>query len=193
MSRMKNLVLSRFVALILLIILLLSLYLLLINPLFASYRDNQEKINVLQHELNNYQLVSSYKSDLEEQEQRLSGLQATQGYYLRNNTQALAAAELQAYVKKVIEDAGGRLLSTQPISNAASGSFHRIQVRVRMQGDIETLQQSFHALESGVPILILDDVILTQAKTGQRRSAAKLTDTLSVNFDLMGFMRVADK
>ncbi len=185
---------SRTIAIGLVFVFLLALYGVLVNPMVSLYQANHETIDDLQHRLSVYQRVASRRAALEEELKQLSLSQPANIYYLKNKTQALAAAELQAYVKQIIEQAQGRLISTQPLAASDAEGFREVKIRVRMRGNIDVVQKVLYELESGTPLLILNDVSFVQARRARRRARSRagviqVENPLEVYFDLSGLMR----
>jgi general secretion pathway protein M len=96
-------------------------------------------------------------------------------------------------IKKMVTDAGGELISTQVIPERKEQQFTRIAVKVRMTGSTVALRDVLYALETGNPILFIENLNLRPIRIGQMRrpgaKAASVPDNLSVDFDVVGYMR----
>lgn len=138
MSRVSKRVRKVF-SVLLLLLLLVNFYLLVIFPLHNYYNKRSDKITSLRNDYQEYYQISLAREQLEKEAKHISAMRESQGYFLKSDNNSLAAAELQAHVKKIIESSGGRLLSTQPIPTADSDKLQTVQVRVRMQGDMTVL------------------------------------------------------
>lgn len=182
---------SRALALGLLVLVLAGLYLLLVQPLVAAYRDNDERIGELALRQAHSQRLALEQPALEAEHARLLRSRPAGGYYLTSQSEALATAELQAYVKRLIESAGGGLVSIQPIAQSSADARRRVKAQVRMQGNIAAVRAVLHGLESGSPWLLVDEVDLMQGRAmgGRRVPGAETAGPLEVSFNLTGFMR----
>lgn len=176
-------------SLILLLIVIGAIYGLLVLPLQKYYENRQVTIASLQKEYRDYYSISLAREELEKEAKNISGLRNQQGYFLKSENNALAAAELQTYVKKAIENAGGRLLSTQPIPITRPEILHPVQVRVRMQGSMDVLQQTLYSLETGKPTVILDNVELSHVNVSKQYGRKMTNTAISISFDIIGFIR----
>lgn len=105
----------------------------------------------------------------------------------------LAAADLQQQVKALVEQAGGMLLSVQPIDAQQAGPFARIGLNVRIVTSTDALQQVLHALESSVPIVVIDELLILArtATRGARRGEAGAHE-LDVRLQLAGYVSSAE-
>ncbi|MGD9000140.1 MAG: type II secretion system protein GspM [Granulosicoccaceae bacterium] len=166
------------------------IYALLIEPAMSLYRTNDETIAELRTRLSRYQHVATGLEVLEKELEQLSRDQSVNNYYLKSKSATLASAELQAHVKNVIDDADGRLVSTQPLAENDRDSSRRVKIQVRMAGDIETVRRVFYKLEFGTPGLLVDEVSMVHTVSSRRRPAAtEAAGALDVRFNLTGFMR----
>ena len=180
---------SRAAALLLLLLCLGAAYVLLVAPTLAVYRTQAEEIDDLSHRLGHYQRLAGNRAALEQSLQQLKRSGPASGFYLQDRTTALAAAELQARVKGLIEHAGGGLVSTQPLVGTGVEAGREVQIRVRMRGGMDALREVLHALEYGTPLLLLDNVSIVKARRVRRRAASDSQGPLQVNFDLTGFVQ----
>ncbi|TQV64826.1 MAG: hypothetical protein FNT29_03625 [Halothiobacillaceae bacterium] len=178
---------SRVLALGLLLVALLAVYALLIGPPLGLYQENRERIEELALRLEHHQRLAAERPALEAEYARLSRSRPAGGYYLTSESEALAAAEMQAYVKQIIEAAGGGLVSTQPILASPADKRRRVKAQIRMQGNIRALHAVLYRLESGSPWLLMEEVEITGARVDRRRGGTP--DTLDVRLNLTGFMR----
>lgn len=190
MSRMSERVRKVF-AVLLLLLLLGNIYLLVIFPLQNYYNKHSDQITSLRNDYKEYYQISLSREELETEAKRISDMRESQGYFLKSDSSSLAAAELQAHVKKIIENSGGRLLSTQPIPTADSNKLQTVHVRVRMQGDMTVLHKMLHGLEAGKPTVILDNVVLSHVNISKRYTKKMTQAAISVNFDIIGFIQAS--
>lgn len=177
---------SRITALALLVLVVVALFRVVGWPRLQEYRENRANIAQSEDAIAKYsQIAGSYDALQAE----LSSLRADPElgqFMLPEDSDTLAAASLQERVKSIVEATGGSLTSTRVLqSEQEQGTrFQRVSVNVRMSVTVETLQRVLHELESGVPYLIVDDVIVL-ARGGRRAKRVRLD--LDVRFTLSGF------
>ena len=179
------------ISVLVLLLLIAGIYFLLILPLQSVYENRSGRITALQNEYRDYYSISLAREELEKEAKRINGLREAQGYFLASDNNALAAAELQAYDKKTIENSGGRLLSTQPIPTANPDLLQAVHVRVRMQGDMGVLQKTLYDLEAGKPTVTVDNVILSHVNIGKQYTKKITKTSISISFDIIGFIRAS--
>ena len=109
-------------------------------------------------------------------------------YTLAQSTTTLAAAALQERVKRVIEQSGGRLTSTQVLSPEPREGLRQVAINVRMSVDTPTLQQIFYELEADLPLLFVEELMIIARRARGTRSDNRNRSSLDVRFQLSGFM-----
>ena len=145
-----------------------------IQPTMQSYRSHDESILRLQKLLLRYNEIGQEAKDLESQLGKARAAQRSRGGFLDGESVALAGADIQERLKRIIQNSGGRLKSTQILAVAEEDNSRRLGVRVNMAGDIASLQKALFALEAEIPFLFVDKLNIQAsrfAKQEQRRAS----------------------
>lgn len=163
-------------------------------PAWSRYQNNREEIVQHRDHIERFSRIAANQSALERQVQQLERQLEANRYGLSQSTTTLAAAFLQERLKKTVEETGGSLASTRVLPPAEDGTFYRVAVNVRMRVTVEALQKVLYDLESGVPYLMVDNlVVLSRASRRRanrnRKNPRPVNNTLDVRFDLTGLMR----
>jgi general secretion pathway protein M len=163
-------------------------YAALVQPLIAAHGYFNERIADLKHRLSQYSKAAKSRDSAERQLEQRKRADLARHYYLGERNPALAAAELQALLKRALEQAKGELVSTQVLSGQRPGE---ITVRAQVRGDIRAVQRILHALEGARPILFVSSVSVSAAAATRapRAPAVPAAKDLLVNFDLTGHTR----
>ena len=171
-------------------------YLALIHPVVESYRHYDERIAELTDRVQRYQRAArdgETSARLLEQRKRSD---PAKRLYLGGQNASLAASELQGVIKRVVEESKGELLSMQVIGPSKAERASEVTVKVRIKGDIQTLQKCVHALESGRPVLLLSKLSVDAIPTTSRVTVAGKSDVirsdgvdLSISIDVTGYLR----
>lgn len=179
----------RILAILLLVAVVLVLSRGVAVPVVRAYLDNRDAIAQAEENIARYSRLSARIEALEQTMDELEASDRLGEYILSERSEPLAAAALQERVKSVVTASGGTLTSTQVLPAENEQGFRRVVVNVRMAGSIESLQRVLHALESDLPYLLADDVIILARGARKRRRATESTDLLDVRFNLYGYMR----
>lgn len=184
---------SRLLALALLLGVCALLYLLVITPLVRISGDYGESIEDLEFKLQRFRKVAAERDYWLGRLEEIKQQSADKEQFISRDTAALASADLQTLIKKTVTDAGGELISTQVIPERKDQQFTRIAVKVRMTGSTVVLREVLYAFETGNPILFVENLNLRPIRIGQPHmpggKPAKIPDRLSVDFDVVGYMR----
>jgi general secretion pathway protein M len=184
--------LSRALAVVLLVIALLGAYRLIAAPLITAYRDGETSIEQAKELLQRYEALAEQRPLLADHLAKQQKRAGSAAGYLTGPSDALAAAQLQDRVKSVVESAGGELRSTQilpatPLEDDLG--FRRATLRVRFVVTIEGLETTLYELETGQPYLIIDDVTVRQERVRRRRNEPEQEPVLDVSLELFGYLR----
>jgi general secretion pathway protein M len=184
---------SRLLALALLLGVVALFYLVLVTPLLEVRGSNAETIQDLEFRLQRFRKVAAEKEYWLGLLEEIKEQGKDREQFISRDTAALASADLQTLIKKTVTDAGGELISTQVFPERKQDQFTRIAVKVRMTGSTVVLREVLYAFETGTPILFIENLNLRPIRLGQLREpggkASKIPDRLSVDFDVVGYMR----
>lgn len=171
-----------------LFLVLFILFIVLVAPAMTDKNANNERIENLQLQLVRYKSAEQELMQLEKQlEQLLRQYFNHKEAFFEEKQETLAAADLQQYLKKVIESHAGNLVSTQPINDTDTKPFPKVTVKIHMRGHINALQETLYQLESSRPRLFIDNIII-QRRNPTGRGKQPFTDQLDIRFDVNGYI-----
>jgi general secretion pathway protein M len=185
--------LSRTLAIALLLVALLAGVRLVVEPLLVAFREAAEGIAEDEALLQRYRVLAEQRPALARRLEQQQELAASAAGYLQGPSDALAAAQLQDRVKTVIEAAGGELRSTQilpaqPIEGNAA--IRRAALRVQFAVTIDGLSATLYELETGQPYLLIDQLSVREQRVRRRRRDEPEPETsLDVTLELSGYLQ----
>jgi general secretion pathway protein M len=159
-----------------------------IAPAVILRQDLNGRIGELELQLNKFKTAGQGLEQLQQQIDRMNKAHANTGDFLEEKLPALAAADLQHYIKGVIETHQGSLVSAQPVSETSQELFPKVTVKIHLRGNITTLQQALYQLESSRPRLFLDNVVIQKRNPVATRTNQKDADLLEVRLDVSGYV-----
>lgn len=112
------------------------------------------------------------------------------GFLLRSETDAFAAAELRETVERVIDRTGGELQSSQNLSASVVEGFKRIAIRIVLRGTIQELMPLLYELEAQRPYLFVEvlEIKSRSRRKRQKGNQASETGTLAARLDIYGYV-----
>lgn len=167
------------------------LYLGVAAPLIGLAREYRESAEDLRFRLERLQRIAAEKDGLVRRLEKIKAESQNDESFLAKNTASLASADLQSQIKDAVSEAGGELTSTQVIPEREEKGFTRIAVKVRMNGSTPVLRAVLHRFESAQPFMFVENLNIRPIRM-PRNPAAKnpqIPDRLSVDFDVVGYMR----
>lgn len=176
----------------LLVIAALLLLCVTILPVSLANRALNGEIETLHGRLQRLETIASQDEELRARYSKLRQNQATRGYFLQGDSEAVASADLQRILKNITTAHGTQLMSTQILPAVTEDSLTRVSLRVRIRGPMEGLVESLYELESNLALLFLDNIsVRTAVSVRQRLRAANNNLPFEANFDLTAYMTEA--
>jgi general secretion pathway protein M len=182
---------QRWLAVGLLISVVLIISLIVIVPILSEGLELHKSKNDLMFRLQQYERILATKNTVSASMAKIKQQHDQQGYFNSQETDALASAEMQAFIKKTIVDAGGQLSSTQALPVNNKNRFSRITVSVRMKGNSEVLRAVLYKIETSTPLIIIDQIDIRPMHGNMNNNTRQIdsTNKLNVNFQAVSFMR----
>lgn len=184
---------ARLAAVLLLVLAIQAAYVLLVEPIVIGYRETDRAVDEVNDQLSHFRRLAAMRPVLADQLDQLAAEQGSGTYYLSGGTDALAAAGLQDRVSALVEGNRGVLRSIQPLAGVDEQGFRRITLRIQITATIESLFETIYALETGMPVLFVENLDIRSRFTRRRSGQAIAQEALDaplliVAFDLSGYM-----
>jgi general secretion pathway protein M len=156
-------------------------------PAWRISSSFQNQIDSLSIRLQTYERITANDASLIPQFEALKQAQLTGGHYLRSETVAVAGAELQRMVKEIATANGSQILSTQILPAKQDQGFIEITLKVRMRGELWSVLESFHSIETNDVYLFIDNVSVRDSGIG-RRPRQQFVKLMDADFELTAYM-----
>ncbi|GAB4576075.1 MAG: hypothetical protein Tsb008_18750 [Rhodothalassiaceae bacterium] len=186
---MRSPIANRLAALALLLLSLALAYMLLFAPVtdgYAAARRALEKDRML---LERYRRVAASADAIEQQASAIRAARRDSGVFLDGSTDALAAAALQNELGAAAARAGGDLRSVQSLAPEPADGMNRIRLRLQLVADIRTLTAFLHEIETGYPLLFVDEIKLRTRleRVSVENDVLEVTEEFLVDIALSGY------
>ena len=160
-----------------------------IGPLWERYTSKREVIAELESQLVRFEAISEREPLLANKLAELKKRLERSGLMIEAKSATLASASLQERIKQVVAASGGTLASTQVLFGKADGEIQRVSVNARMTGSVAEVQSSLYGLESTLPVLVVDDLLIVtrRARARQRGQDNEIEALLDTRFQVTGF------
>jgi general secretion pathway protein M len=168
-------------------------------PVLLANQHYRDTIDGLENRLQQLQRAAAIGDTLQPQYEQLKGSQTTDAQYLKSNSPALAAAELQRLVKRILVELqrlvkrilvakNAEVVSTQILTTRQEEGFDRVSLKVRIRGELENIVQAFHVIETGEPFVFLDNVSVRASRGRRLRGQTPTRQTMDIDMELIGYM-----
>jgi len=185
---------SKTTALMLLVIALLLTYLLVFHWFVLRHMDYAEEIDDLRSQLSRFQSVASQREALQAQLSQIRGSQNDEGLFLVYPTFDEAAAALSGNIGDMVRtqaDDSCQIVSRQPVRPRVQERFQKVTVNVRMRCDAEDFLQILFSMETGMPLMLVDDLNIIRPRTNARSRGQQLQaqGALDIRFNVSGYLK----
>ena len=157
----------RLLALAILLLALALVFSITVLPVLLANQHYRDTIAGLEGRLQQLQRAAAIGDALQPQYEQLKRWKTSDAQYLKSNSAALAAAELQRLVKRIIVSKNAEVVSTQILTTRQEEGFDRVALKVRIRGELENIIQAFYVIETGEPFVFMDNVSV-RASRGRR-------------------------
>ena len=188
---------SRLLALAILIVAVVAAITLIFEPLYNRYVNARDEIEQLEHQISVYKRVASGLLESEAELEALRENNPIADLYLTETKPMLAAAELQQQLNRMVSASGGQVVSTQILQRNTETVLPTVALQVHVRNEINELVNLMHQVESGKPLLFIDNLVISsavrrapqrvsRARQRQNRPVRQRLPSLDVRFDLIG-------
>jgi general secretion pathway protein M len=188
---------NRLAAILILVILAILVYLLCFHWFILRHVEYNSEISDLSDQLGRFQRVAAQRTDYETLLQALQERKSDENLFLSGNDFNEAAAGMSERLSQMITvqaDDSCQIVSRQPVRPRVQERFEKVTVNVRMRCGIEDLKKVLYSLETGVPMIIADEVTVIKPRSRRRRPGSEDADAggvLDIRFNMSGYLRNA--
>lgn len=184
---------SRLTAVLILVIALILVYLLGFHWFILKHLDYNEEISDLATQLGRFQRVAAQRGEVESQLESLQGRRLESNLFLEEGDFNEAAAGMSERLNQMVStqaDESCQIVSRQPVRAREVERFEKVTVNVRMRCDVQDLLRVLYSLETGVPMIIVEELTVIKPRARRRaRDSAPTADALDVRFNMSGYLR----
>jgi len=180
---------SRLAAVCLLLVVTAALGWVLCFPLVSLYLSQAGAIQQKEQQIDRYQYLASNQAALENELASLRRRSPAASYYVAGETQALASARMQQYLKQIVERNGSELISTQIVDKAGTENDRSSRLKVHLRSEMGEAAKILYLLESGRPLLFIDDLVISARRVRSTSGGATPSVSLDLNFELTGYLQ----
>ena len=185
---------SRLTAILIFVIVVIVVYLLCFHWFILRHLEYGEEIDQLADQLGRFQRVAAQKTDYQNLLQALQERRSDENLFLSGSDFNEAAAGMSERLGQMIgvqAEESCQIVSRQPVRPRVEERFQKVTVNVRMRCGIEDLKKVLYALETGVPMIIADEVTVIKPRSRRRPTddQPEAGTLLDIRFNMSGYLR----
>jgi general secretion pathway protein M len=188
---------GKLTAILLFVIALILLYLLLFHWFILRHVEYGEEIAGLSEQLGRFERVAAQRGRYEVLLQELQERRADESLFLVGDDFNEAAAGMSEQLNQMIRtqaEDSCQIVSRQPVRPRVEERFQRVTVNARMRCDIEDLAKILYSLETGVPMILAEELTVIKPRARRsRRNGEQVQQQvlLDIRFNMSGYLREA--
>ena len=182
---------SKATALMLLVIAVLLVYLFFFHWFVLRHKAYAAEIGDLREQLGRFQTVAGQRDALQKHLAQIRSSESDADLFFVQPTFDEAAAAMSSSIGDLVRseaDDSCQIVSRQPISPRVQERFQKVTVNVRMRCNAEDFLKVLHGMESGVPLMLVDDVNIIRPRARRVRNAT-LQGDLDIRFNVSGYLK----
>jgi general secretion pathway protein M len=185
---------SKTTAIMLLVIALLLVYLLVFHWFILRHGEYAEEIGDLRVQLNRFQTVAFQRETLQARLSMVRSSQKDADLFLEDPEFDEAAASMSGRLGEMVRSQANescQIVSRQPVRPRVQERFQKVTVNVRMRCDAEDFLQILYQMETGTPLMLVDDLNIIRPRTRRRTRNAKteVQGALDIRFNVSGYIK----
>jgi len=185
---------SKVTALMLLIIALLLVYLLFFHWFVLRHREYAEEIGDLREQLSRFQSVAAQRESLQVRLNQVRSSKGDANLFLEYPSFDEAAAAMSGNLGDMVRtlaDDSCQIVSRQPVRPRVQERFEKVTVNVRMRCDAEDFLQVLYGMETGEPLMLVNDlnIIRPRTRSRSRNAPAQVQGALDIRFNVSGYLK----
>ncbi len=181
-------------AIMLLVIALLLMYLTVFHWFILRHIEYAEEIGDLRIQLNRFQSVASQRENLQKNLSQIRSSQKDTDLFLEGPEFDEAAAAMSGSIGNMVRSQAGdncQIVSRQPVRPRVQERFQKVTVNVRMRCDARDFLKILHAMETGTPLMLVDDLNIIRPRTRRRTRGTQpaAQGALDIRFNVSGYLK----
>jgi general secretion pathway protein M len=185
---------GRLTAILLFVIVVIVVYLLGFHWFILRHLQYSDEIGQLADQLGRFQRVAAQKTEVQGLLQALQERRSDENLFLSGSDFNEAAAGMSERLGQMISvqaEESCQIVSRQPVRPRVEERFQKVTVNVRMRCGIEDLKKVLYALETGVPMIIADEVTVIKPRSRRRTTdeQPEVGTLLDIRFNMSGYLR----
>ena len=185
---------SKTTAIMLLVIALLLVYLLVFHWFIQRHGEYAEEIGDLRTQLNRFQTVATQREALQTRLSQIRNSQKDADLFLEDPEFDEAAASMSGRLGEMVRTQAAetcQIVSRQPVRPRVQERFQKVTVNVRMRCNADDFLQILYQMETGTPLMLVDDLNIIRPRTRRRTRNAQpeAQGALDIRFNVSGYLK----
>jgi general secretion pathway protein M len=183
---------GRLTAVLLAVIMAIVVYLVGFHWFIQRHLEYGEEITALREQLGRFEQVAGQREYYEGLLRDLQARRSDNALFLEGGEFNEAAAGMSEQLNRTVQaqaESDCKIVSRQPVRPRIEERFQKVVVNARIQCGIDDLTRILHSLETGVPMMLAEELTVIKQRTRRSRNAEPQPTTLDIRFNMAGYLR----
>jgi hypothetical protein len=155
-------------------------------PTWYFYHRYDRELSDRQEKVDRFRRIAGTRPEIARQLEAMRE-KDTRKFFLRSGAAALSVAEAQEVIRGIVESSGGRLITMQALPSKEEGRYRQVSAQVQLAANIFALRKILHAIETHVPYLFIESLMVKTQVPGNFRPGPGAEPEMFVTFDVHGY------
>lgn len=177
---------SRQMAVALLVLAVVAMVAMIALPAWMFYSRYDRELTDRREKAERFGRIAGTRAEVARQLEAMRAKDSRR-FFLRSGATALSVAEAQEIIRGIVESSGGRLITMQALPAKDEGRYRQLSAQVQLAANIHALRKILHAVESHVPLLFVENLMVKTQVPGNFRPGPGAEPEMFVTFDVQGY------
>lgn len=183
---------QKLLAVALLVLALFAAVTMICLPLQSQFADKTRRVSEMREQIMHWESIIASEADLRAAQQAFQNEPGNEQIFIPASSNSQAAASVQAFVRRVFQNADSDIKSLEPLPVQEFGTSHRVAVRVIAMVQQDQLDQILEQFWYHEPALGLETFQIKAGGSGRRVKTDDFQTSLQIDFTVFALMAPSD-
>lgn len=178
----------RALALAILLLLPVLLWLVVVAPLVGMVDDREAEIAAAQQRLGDLEAIIARIPGLKRRDEALKARLDEENGIWEATSEAAVSTGMEEILRSTVDAGHGAVVSSAPLRSTTEQEFRVVKVRFKIEGTLETIEQTLAGIEAARPAIFVDSFTITAPAVEPQPDQPPKLD---LDLEVMGYLRMA--
>ncbi len=177
----------RILAIAILVLLPVLAWVVVVSPLAGMVTDRQADIAAARQRLGDLQAIIARIPGLKRRDEALKARLSEENGIWEETSEASVSAKMEEVLRGAVDAGRGTVVSSAPLRSTTEQEFRVVKVRFKIDGTLDTIEQTFAGIEAARPAIFVDSFTITAPAV---EPPPDEPPKLDLDLEVMGYLRM---